>query len=340
MGAGIVEVFARSGLSVVAVDAGPEWVERGRGSLATSAARAVARGRLAEADRVALLERVVWTTEIGDLAAADLVVEAVPEVLELKLDLLASIDAVVRPAAVIATNTSSLSVTQLASATGHPERVVGMHFFNPAPVLRLVEVITTVHSDEAVVAAVRDLAVRLGKTPIVVGDRPGFVANALLFGYLGDAVRLLDSGAVTRDQLDAAIVASGLPLGPLALLDLIGLDVSAHILGVLHASSGDPRHAVPPSLAALVAEGRLGRKTGQGFWTYERPGSGTVTDAAPSVPSSDDAAVVDALVLPYVEDALRMVGEGYASGEDVDIAMREGCGFPRGPIEEARARGL
>jgi 3-hydroxybutyryl-CoA dehydrogenase len=338
MGAGIVEVFARSGVSVVAADAAPEWVDRGRGFLEASTARAEARGRLV--DRTALLDLVSWTTDIADLAGVDLVLEAVPEILELKRSLLASVDAVLGSDGVIATNTSSLPVTLLAESTGRPSRVVGMHFFNPAPVLRLVEIITTVHSDEAVVSSVRDLAVRLGKTPIVVGDRPGFVANALLFGYLGDAVRLLERGDVSRERLDAALVASGMPLGPLALLDLIGLDVSAHVLEVLHASSGDPRHAVPLTLAGLVADGHLGRKTGQGFWTYERPGSGTVIDAAPTSPSADDAAIVDALVLPYVHDAARMVDEGYASAEDVDTAMREGCGFPHGPIEEARARRL
>ena len=233
----------------------------------------------------------------------------------------------------IATNTSSLSVTSLAESTDRPERVVGMHFFNPAPVLRLVEVITTRHSDEAVVAGVRELAVSLGKTPIVVGDRPGFVANWLLFGYLGDAVRLLDSGRVTRESLDAALVASGMPMGPLALLDLIGLDVSMHILGVLHAADGAARHEVPSGLASLVAAGHLGRKSGQGFW---RAGE----SAAPSENDLGQSAIADALVLPYLNDALGMVEEGYASPDDVDTAMRAGCGFPRGPVAEVDERGL
>ena len=277
---------------------------------------------------------MTWTTAVADLAGVDLVVEAVPEVLELKRALLNSLDSVLAPSAVIATNTSSLPVTLLAESTGRPDRVVGMHFFNPAPVLRLVEVVTTVHSDADVVAGVRDLAVSLGKTPIVVGDRPGFVANWLLFGYLGDAVRLLDSGRVTRESLDAALVASGMPMGPLALLDLIGLDVSVHILEVLYAADGAARHAVPSGLSSLVAAGHLGRKTGQGFWGY---GDGS----APSAEAGfDPSSIADALVLPYLNDALRMVEEGYASPDDVDTAMRAGCGFPRGPVEEADARGL
>ena len=335
MGAGIVEVFARSGLPVVAVDAAPEWVERGRGILESSTARAVSRGRLSESDRSDLLGRVSWSTSVDDLADVDLVVEAVPEVLDLKRTLLASIDAVLGADAVIASNTSSLPITLLAEATGRPSRVVGMHFFNPAPVLRLVEVISTSYSAPDVVESVRSLAVRLGKTPIVVGDRPGFVANALLLGYLGDAVRLLESGEVSRENLDASLVEAGMPMGPLALLDLIGMDVIVHILGVLEPVSS--RYAVPPGLAALVAEGHLGRKSGQGYWTYDRAGSGTVVDGSPGVASS---AVADRLVLPYVNDALAMVGDGYATADDVDTAMREGCGFPRGPIEEADSRGL
>ena len=334
MGAGIVEVFARSGLPVVALDAAQEWVDRGRGTLESSTGKALARGRISEADRAALLGRVTWTTSVDDLAGVDLVVEAVPEVLELKRTLLTSLDSVLAPSAVIATNTSSLPVTLLAESTGRPDRVVGMHFFNPAPVLRLVEVVTTAHSDADVVAGVHDLAVSLGKTPIVVGDRPGFVANWLLFGYLADAVRLLDSGRVTRESLDAALVASGMPMGPLALLDLIGLDVSVHILEVLYAADGAARHAVPPGLSSLVDAGHLGRKTGQGFWGY---GDGSASSAEAGF---DQSAIADALVLPYLNDALRMVEEGYASPDDVDTAMRAGCGFPRGPVEETDARGL
>jgi 3-hydroxybutyryl-CoA dehydrogenase len=272
---------------------------------------------------------------VDDLAGGDLVVEAVPEVLDLKTRLLASIDAVLHADAVIASNTSSLPVTVLAEATGRPSQVVGMHFFNPAPVLRLVEVIFTPHSSPEVVESVRSLAVRLGKTPIVVGDRPGFVANALLLGYLADAVRLLESGQVSRADLDASLVEAGMPLGPLALLDLIGIDVVVHILHVLEPVSA--RYAVPPGLAALVASGQLGRKSGQGYWTYERPGTGAVVDDAAGVASP---AVADRLLLPYLNDALAMVGDGYASADDVDTAMREGCGFPRGPVEEADARGL
>lgn len=338
MGAGIVEVFARSGISVVGVEAEQAWLDRGRSILEASTGRAVARGRLAERDQVELLNRVSWTTDLADLAHVDLVVEAVPEVLELKRDLLVAVDKVLRGDAVLATNTSSLSVTVLAEATSRPDRVVGMHFFNPAPVLRLVEVVTTTHTDPLVTDTVTGLARRLEKTPIVVGDRPGFVANTLLFGLLADAVRLLDRGRVTRESLDGALLEAGFPLGPLALLDLIGLDVCVHILGVLHAWSGAARHDVPESLARLVAEGHLGRKTGQGFWTYERPGSGKVVPAV-DLPGGDTT-VVDALVLPYVNDALRMVQDGYCSSDDVDTAMREGCGFPCGPIEEADSRGL
>ena len=281
MGAGIVEVFARSGLDVVAVEADESGLARGRSHLEQSTARALSRGRLTEADREQLLGRVRFAAGTAELASCDLVVEAVPEQLGLKRRVLAGLDAVVRPDAVLATNTSSLSVTEIAMATRRPGRVVGMHFFNPAPVLRLVEVVRTVRTEDDVVADVVALARRVGKTPVVVGDRAGFIANALLFGYLNRAVAMVESGHASREDVDAAMVlGAGLPMGPLALLDLIGLDTALEILETMYDQGRDRLHAPAPLLRQLVTAGALGRKAGRGFYTYAEPGSGRVVAEA------------------------------------------------------------
>ncbi|HYN95605.1 MAG TPA: 3-hydroxyacyl-CoA dehydrogenase family protein, partial [Pilimelia sp.] len=278
MGAGIVEVFARHDVRVIAVEADDVALARGRGHLTRSTDRAVGRGRLAPAERDALLARVRFAVGVGAAAAADLVVEAVPERLELKRRVFADLDAACRPGAVLATNTSSLSVTELAAATGRPERVVGLHFFNPAPVMRLVEVIRTPVTADDVVADVTALCARLDKVAVTVGDRAGFVANALLFGYLNRAVTMLDERHARREDIDTAMrLGAGLPMGPLALLDLIGLDTGQEILHTMYRRGGrDRRHAPAPLLTRLVAAGRLGRKTGRGFSPYARPGGGQV----------------------------------------------------------------
>ena len=190
MGAGIAEVLARAGLSVTAVDVGDDAVERGRGHLEQSTGRAVARGRLDPADRDAVLSRVRFSTEMADLASAELVVEAIPERMELKAKVFSALDAICPPDTILATNTSSLSVTALAATTGRPGRVVGMHFFNPAPVMKLVEVVRTVVTEPSVVDDVEALAARLGKIDVTIGDKAGFIANALLFGYLNHAVSM------------------------------------------------------------------------------------------------------------------------------------------------------
>ncbi|WP_203868228.1 3-hydroxyacyl-CoA dehydrogenase [Plantactinospora endophytica] len=285
MGAGIAEVFARNGVEVVAVEITAEALERGRATLTRSTDRAVARGRLTGADRDALLGRITFAVGLPALAEVDLVIEAVPERLDLKRRLFADLDRICRPAAILASNTSSLSVTEIAVATGRPDRVVGMHFFNPAPVMKLVEVIRTVTTATEVVGAVQDLCARLGKVAVTVADRAGFVANALLFGYLNQAVAMVESGYATREEIDAAMrLGCGLPMGPLTLLDLIGLDTAYEILDTMYRRGGrDRRHAPVPLLRQMVTAGLLGRKSGQGFYRYERPGSGTV--------AADDQAV-------------------------------------------------
>jgi len=269
MGAGIAEVLARHGLDVVAVDADDARVEHGRGLVERSTSRAVARGKLAGEDRQALIGRIRFTAALDDLAAAELVVEAVPERLDLKREVFGRLDSVVAPTAILATNTSSLSVAEIAAATRQPSRVVGLHFFNPAPVQRLVEVVRTVVTEPSVVEDAVALARRLGKLPVVVGDRAGFIANALLFGYLNNAVRMYEQGHVGREDLDAAMtLGCGLPMGPLALLDLIGLDTALQILETMYGQSKDRLHAPAPLLRQMVAAGLLGRKSGRGFYRY------------------------------------------------------------------------
>jgi 3-hydroxybutyryl-CoA dehydrogenase len=281
MGAGIVEVLARGGLDVLAVEADDRALERGREILRHSTDRAVQRGKLTSEDQAALLAHVRFSTAFEDLADRDLVLEAVPELLDLKQEIFGRLDSVVSAEAVLATNTSSLSVTEIAVATHDPSRVVGMHFFNPAPVLRLVEVIRTVVTEESVVDDVRALAARLGKRPVVVSDRAGFIANALLFGYLNHAVAMVESGYASREDIDAAMtLGAGLPMGPLALLDLIGLDTAHEILETMYAQSRDRLHAPRPVLRQMSTAGLRGRKSGRGFYTYDAAGSGRVVEDA------------------------------------------------------------
>ena len=277
MGAGIAEVMARNGLDVVAVEAGPAAVEIGRGHVEQSTSRAVSRGKLAEEERQALIRRIRFTPTLEDVAGADLVVEAVPEKLDLKREIFGELDSIVGPGAILATNTSSLSVTEISVATHDPRRVVGLHFFNPAPVQRFVEVVRTVVTDPDVTDAVTGLARRLGKQPVVVGDKAGFIANALLFGYLNHAVQMYEQKYATREDLDAAMtLGCGLPMGPLALLDLIGLDTAYEILDTMYKQGRDRLHAPAPLLKQMVVAGLRGRKSGRGFYTYAEPGSSSV----------------------------------------------------------------
>jgi 3-hydroxybutyryl-CoA dehydrogenase len=279
MGAGIVEVFARNGLSVVALEVNDAAVSNGRAHVENSTGRAVARGKLSAADERQLLERVRYTTDYNDLAEVDLVIEAVPEQLDLKRQIFTQLDKVCQPEAILATNTSSLSVTEIAVATGRPGKVVGMHFFNPAPVMKLVEVVRSVVTEQDVVDDVEAFAQRLGKVDVTIGDRAGFIANALLFGYLNHAAALYESRYATREDIDAAMrLGCGLPMGPLALLDLIGLDTAYEILDTMYKQGRDRLHAPQPVFKQMMTAGLLGRKSGRGFYTYDAAGSPNVVD--------------------------------------------------------------
>ncbi|GAA1152974.1 3-hydroxybutyryl-CoA dehydrogenase [Kribbella jejuensis] len=293
MGAGIAEVFARHGLTVVGVERDEEAAERGRGHIQHSTDRAVKRGKLSVEDQQALFDRVTFATSMEALADCDLVIEAVVERLELKREIFAALDKIVREDAILATNTSSLSVTEISVATQRPRRVVGMHFFNPAPVQEFVEVIKTVVTEPDVVEDVQALARRLDKVPVVAADRAGFIANALLFGYLNHAVSMVESRYATREDVDAAMrLGCGYPMGPLALLDLIGLDTAYEILDTMYKQGRNRLHAPAPILKQMVTAGLLGRKTGRGFYTYESADSPVVVDDehTPAV-AGDDVAV-------------------------------------------------
>ena len=293
MGAGIVEVFLKAGIPVVAVDGSTDLAERGKGFLVASLDRQVKRGRLDEAGRDALVGQATFTDQLDDLHDVDLVIEAVPERLEIKTSIFTELDLIVRDDCVLATNTSSLSVTQIAAATRHPERVIGMHFFNPAPVLALVEVITTLFTDDALVETIRSLAIELGKKPVVVGDRSGFVANALLITYLARAIRIYETGHVSREDLDdAARMGIGFPMGPLTLSDLIGLDVVKEVCDVMYEATKEPSSAPPALLQQMVAAGRLGRKTGRSFYDY---------DSEAEAPADRDAATFATKVAVFTD---------------------------------------
>ena len=277
MGAGIVEVFAKAGLAVLAVDNSDELAERGKGFLTKSLDRAVSKGKLEQGARDEIVGRVSFGSDLAVMKDADLVIEAVPERMEIKTSIFSRLDDIVRDECVLATNTSSLSITKIAQSTKIPSRVIGMHFFNPAPVLALVEVIHSLVTDPKLVEETRELAVRVGKKPVVVGDRAGFVANALLVSYLARAIRAYESGLASREDIDAAMTAGvGLPMGPLTLSDLVGLDVVYEVCEVLFDATRDPSVAPPALLRQLVDVGALGRKTGKGFYTYEAAGSGKV----------------------------------------------------------------
>ena len=320
MGAGIAEVIARSGIPVVAYAPHDRAVTLGQARLEFSTERAVEGGKLTAAERDELLGRVRTTSQLADLADCDLVIEAAPEDLELKAELFAALAEVVGPEAILASNTSALRITELAMATGRPGKVVGLHFFNPAPVIDLVELVSTIATEEATLETVRDFCDRIGRNVVEVRDRPGFIANALLFGYLNHAVNMYSEQYASREDIDAAMrFGCGYPMGPLALLDLIGLDTAKDILEAMYAESGDVLDAPSPLLKQLVTAGRLGRKSGRGFYTYEAPGSSQVVDDELTPAASGDSATA---VRPVA--TVGVVGTGTMASGIVEVFAKAG----------------
>jgi len=269
MGAGIAQVGLQGGLEVVGREVTAELGERATERIGHFLTRAVEKGRLEQAARDAAMARLSLTTDLAELAACDLVIEAAFENLDVKRELFAALDEVVEPDAVLATNTSALSVTEIAAATAHPERVVGLHFFNPAPLMPLVEVVRTELSAGEAFDAAFAFAERVGKTPIRCNDTPGFVVNRVLIPLLNDCIRVLDEARVSPEDLDKGMQhGAGWPMGPCALVDLVGIDVHVHASEALYEALREPRMAPPPRLVRMAQAGLLGRKTGRGFFEY------------------------------------------------------------------------
>ncbi len=318
MGAGIAEVLARSGLEVVGVENDEAGLERATSHLTTSTGRAVRKGKLTDDEVQALLGRISTSTDLQTLADCELVIEAIPERMELKRALFAKLDEMLPPDAVLATNTSALSVTEIATGTSRPSKVVGLHWFNPAPVMDLVEVVRTVVTDPSVVEDVEALMAKVGKTDVTAGDRAGFIANALLFGYLNNALRMYESKYASREDIDAAMrFGTGHPMGPLALLDLIGLDSAYEILQTMYAQSRDHRHAPAPLLKQYVTAGLLGRKSGRGIYTYAAPGSPEVIADAES-PSGAGTATARPV------QKIGVIGTGTMASGIVEVCAKSG----------------
>jgi 3-hydroxybutyryl-CoA dehydrogenase len=269
MGAGIAQVCVEGGVETVGREISAELGERARERIAHFVGRKVEKGQIGEAERDAALARLELTTELEALAGCDLVIEAAFEDLDVKRELVAALDGILRPEAIVATNTSALSVTQIAAASSRPERVVGMHFFNPAPLMPLVEVVRAQLTADEVVDAAYAFAQRIGKEPIRCNDTPGFVVNRILIPLLNDCVRALDEAGVTPEDLDKAMrFGAGWPMGPCSLVDLVGIDVHVHASEALWEGLREPRMAAPPRLRTMADAGLLGRKSGRGFFDY------------------------------------------------------------------------
>lgn len=291
MGTGIAEVLARAGREVIGIDISAAAARQAVVALEASTARAVERERITEEERRNTLARFRTFSDLQAAADADLVIEVVSESYEAKQQVFRALDGIVRPTTIVATGTNALSVTRLAADSAHPERMLGLHFFNPAPAMKLVEVVSSVLTAPAAVEAVTALARELGKEPVAVGDRPGFVADGLLFGYLNQAAAMYEAKYASREDIDAAMkLGCGLPMGPLALLDLIGIDTARTVLDAMYSASRDRLHAPAPILKQLSEAGLTGRKAGRGFYTYAAPGAAIpVPDALTPQPAAEGA---------------------------------------------------
>ncbi len=271
MGAGIVEVCAKAGFDTVVREMSDELLEQGLERVRRSLEKAVKKGKLEEDDKEAALARISGTTEPEALADRDLIIEAIVENLEEKCRTYASLDEIVKESAIFASNTSSLTITEIAMATQRTDRFLGLHFFNPVPVMRLVEVVQTLMTDEAVLTTTTEFVRAIGKEPVSCRDNSGFIVNRLLVPYLLDAIRALEEGVGSVEDIDKAIqLGCGYPMGPLTLLDFVGLDTTYYIANIMFEEYREKRFAPPPLLKQMVLAGRLGRKSGHGFYEYQK----------------------------------------------------------------------
>jgi 3-hydroxybutyryl-CoA dehydrogenase len=269
MGNGIAHVFARSGYSVILCDVEPKFLERGFATITKNLEREVAKNKITAEEKESTLKRIEPVTERGRMAECDFIVEAVTERLEIKTEIFRDLDRLARPETILASNTSSISITKLAGMTKRPEKVIGMHFFNPVPVMKLVEVIRGLATSQETYETVRDLALKLEKTPVEVNDAPGFVSNRVLMPLINEAIYSVMEGVATAEAVDeVSKLGMNHPMGPLTLADFIGLDVCLDIMRVMHEGLGDPKYRPCPLLVKMVDAGWLGRKSGRGFYKY------------------------------------------------------------------------
>ncbi len=269
MGSGIVEVCARSGFNVLVGEMNEDLLKAGLGRVRKSIERAASRGKISAEEAEATLRRIRGVADLQDLAPADLVIEAITENPEPKKMVFRTLDAVLRPEVIIATNTSSISIAALAAVTGRPDKVIGMHFFNPVPVMQLLELVRGILTSDETLATAQEVGARLGKTTVVAKDSPGFIVNRLLIPYIIDAIKLYEAGLATKEDIDAGVkLGLAHPMGPLTLADLVGLDTTLAVADVLYEEYGEPRFKAPPLLRQMVTAGLLGRKSGRGFYDY------------------------------------------------------------------------
>ncbi|MDP9467321.1 MAG: 3-hydroxyacyl-CoA dehydrogenase NAD-binding domain-containing protein [Chloroflexota bacterium] len=348
MGAGIAQVVAEAGIEAVLHDPIPGAYEQATERITGFLARKVEKGQLDQAAAADALGRLSPAGTLEELAAVDLVVEAIPEELDLKRDVFRRLDAEAPPTTILATNTSSLSIARIASATRHPGRVVGMHFFNPVPLMALVEVVAGALTDSEVAEATIFAARRLGKTPVLAADTPGFIVNRVARPFYLESMRILGDGAARVEQVDAAVRDAGFRMGPFELVDTIGTDINFSVSESLHeAFFFDPRYRPHLVQRTLVEAGRLGKKSGGGFYDYDADGARLAPWASlarrPAGPRAEQLTaeqISSRILAAIVNEAASAVAEGVAAPEAIDTAMRLGANYPSGPLEWGERIGL
>jgi len=350
MGAGIAQVCLAAGHAVRLHDASREAVERGSARIAEGLGRLMTRGHISVDDRDDALARLTIVAALSEVAlGADVVIEAALENLDTKQSIFAALDAAATPGALLATNTSSLSVSAIAAVTARPGRVLGLHFFIPAPLMALVEVVAGERTDAATMLAADAFVTGLGKRPVACIDAPGFIVNRINRSFTLEALRMLEAAEAGIEAVDAAVVAGGFPMGPFALMDLVGIDVNLAVAHSLHEAFGRAvRFRPSPIQARLVDAGTLGRKSGQGFYRYDAeglalgpaPGFEPHAGAAAGTVALPADEIRTRIELAIVNEAYRAAGDGVATPPDIDLAMRLGAGHPVGPFARAAALGL